>query len=629
MKTTLSYLVKACLITGIIMLSGCKKEPGIPVLNTTNVSIVTVNTVVVSGTVTSDGGSEVSVRGVCWSTDQNPTITDYSVNSGAGLGSFTASINGLEPNTTYYVRAYARNSEGISYGNEVTFSTGPASLATLTTLAVSPVKATTAVSGGIITSDGGSQIIARGVCWSTTPEPTTGDGITIGETGSGAFISYMTGLSPNNTYYVRAYATNSAGTSYGNEVSFLTGSLTPPTLTTVLVQMTAASVVVGGNITDTGDESGEITGRGICWSTAPFPTIDDENLSNGAGPGSFIIDLIGLNPGTTYFARAWAASSAFTDVFYGNEISFVTDQISGGPGIGFPGGGKYGAVSFAIGTKVYIGLGISNSDFSAYDFWEWDPATRLWTRLADFPGSLSNYTVGFSIGTKGYVMSSIWSEDGFFTNAFWEYDLSANKWTQKASLPTTPGRGSAVGFSIGTKGYVGLGFKEVYDGSPIEYLSDFWEWDQATDVWTRKADFAGNQRTGAVGFSIGNKGYIGTGSNGTAMSEEFWEWDQAADIWIKKADFEGGPRVAAVGFSIGNKGYIGTGNNGYQTSYLLQDFWEWDQSSNTWGKVADFAGGPRCGAFGVSIGNKAYIGTGSNYNNSYLQDFWEYDPHLQ
>ena len=126
----------------------------------------------------------------------------------------------------------------------------------------------------------------------------------------------------------------------------------------------------------------------------------------------------------------------------------------------------------------------------------------------------------------------------FLINEFWEYDPSTNNWTQKASLPTTPGRGSAVGFSIGTKGYVGLGIQgSIRWGIAAEYFSDFWEWDQATDVWTRKADFAGNQRAGAVGFSIGNKGYIGTGSNGTSFSNEFWEWDQATDIWTKKADF--------------------------------------------------------------------------------------------
>ncbi len=625
MKTTSSYLVQACLITGIIMLSGCKKEPGIPVLNTSNVSIISVNTVVVSGTVTSDGGSEVSVRGVCWSTDQNPTITDYSVNSGAGVGSFTASINGLEPNTTYYVRAYAKNSEGISYGNEVTFSTGQPSLATLTTSAVVFVKATTAVSGGNITSDGGGQIIARGVCWSTTPEPTTGDGITIGGTGSGAFISNMTGLSPNNTYYVRAYATNIAGTSYGNEVSFLTGSLTPPTLITELIQMTETSVVVGGNITDIGDGAGEITDRGICWSTASLPTIEGENLSNGSGPGSFTINLTGLNPGTTYFARAWAVNSTHTDVFYGNEVSFVAYAISGSD---YPGWARYDAVSFAIDNRVFIGFGFGDSDMPARDFWRWDPETMLWTRLANFPGSLGNETVGFSIGTKGYITSSIHSGVGFEENTFWEYDPISDKWTQKESLPTTPGRGSAVGFSIGTKGYIGIGFKEIYNGSPLEYYNDFWEWDQATDVWTRRADFAGSLRTGAVGFSIGNKGYIGTGGNGTSLSNEFWEWDQATDTWTQKADFAGDPRGSAVGFSIGNKGYIGTGANFNQNLYLLQDFWEWDQATNTWARVADFPGAPRSDAFGVAIGNKAYIGTGFNYNG-YFKDFLEYDPYLQ
>ena len=77
--------------------------------------------------------------------------------------------------------------------------------------------------------------------------------------------------------------------------------------------------------------------------------------------------------------------------------------------------------------------------------------------------------------------------------------------------------------------------------------------------WTPKADFAGGGRYGAVGFSIGTKGYIGTGHDGTVYKQDFWEWDQATDTWTQKADFPATPRVNAVGFSIGTKGYIGTG----------------------------------------------------------------------
>ncbi len=500
-------------------------------------------------------------------------------------------------------------------------------LPVVSTTIVSDITQTTALITGTIKDDGGAEITETGICWSIFPNPAISYSKKITGTGVGSITTTITGLLPNTTYYARVYAMNREGISYGNEIIFLTSSFDPPTLTTVLIEATESLIVLGVNITGEEGAGEMIIERGVCYGIEVLPTIEGLRLSNGAGLGSFTIDLFNLNPGTTYFARAYAVNSSNQEVFYGNQISFVAYQVSGVSGGDFPGGGRAGAVSFGIGTKIYIGLGISNSDFPTNDFWEWDPETRIWTELARFPGDLGNETIGFSIGTKGYLTSSIWSVNGFLTNTFWEYDPSANKWTQKASLPTTPGRGSAVGFSIGTKGYIGIGFKEEYNGLPVEYLSDFWEWDQLTDLWVRKADFPGNQRIGAVGFSIGNKGYIGTGSDGTSLSDEFWEWDQATDVWTRKADFGGGTRAFAVGFSIGNKGYILTGINSNEAAYLSSDFWEFDQTTNTWAKINDFAGGPRYDAFGASIGNKAYIGTGYGYN-SYLEDFWEFDPNI-
>jgi plastocyanin len=122
----------------------------------------------------------------------------------------------------YYVRAYATNSAGTAYGNEVSFTTTAASLATLTTTAASAITTTTAVSGGDITDDNGSNITARGVCWSTNMTPTIAGLHTTDGTGQGVFTSSITGLTPGTVYYVRAYATNSAGTAYGNEVTFTT-----------------------------------------------------------------------------------------------------------------------------------------------------------------------------------------------------------------------------------------------------------------------------------------------------------------------------------------------------------------------------------------------------------------------
>jgi hypothetical protein len=96
------------------------------------------------------------------------------------------------------------------------------SLSTLSTVAVSSITTTSASSGGNITSDGGTPVTARGVCWSTSSGPTIADSKTIDGAGVGSFTSSLTGLATGTTYYVRAYATNSSGTAYGNEVSFVT-----------------------------------------------------------------------------------------------------------------------------------------------------------------------------------------------------------------------------------------------------------------------------------------------------------------------------------------------------------------------------------------------------------------------
>ena len=198
-----------------------------PVLTTTNASNISLIGASSGGNITSDGGADITARGVVWSTTQNPTIalTTKTVD-GTGTGSFNSSISGLTPNTTYYVRAYATNSVGTSYGNEINFTTASIQLPVLTTTAISNIGQTTSTSGGTISSDGGATITERGVVWSTSQNPTVSLSTkTIDGSGTGTFTSNIIGLTANTQYYVRAYATNSAGTAYGNEVIFTT--LTP------------------------------------------------------------------------------------------------------------------------------------------------------------------------------------------------------------------------------------------------------------------------------------------------------------------------------------------------------------------------------------------------------------------
>jgi hypothetical protein len=159
---------------------------------------------------------------VCWSTSANPTTANNHTIDGGGIGSFVSFITLLTPNTLYYVRAYATNSMGTAYGDNVNFTTLPPSVPVVVTNGVIYIGQTVATCGGNITSDGGSFVTARGVCWSTSINPTTADPHTIDGSGTGTFVSSITGLTPNTLYHVRAYATNSVGTAYGNDVTFTT-----------------------------------------------------------------------------------------------------------------------------------------------------------------------------------------------------------------------------------------------------------------------------------------------------------------------------------------------------------------------------------------------------------------------
>ncbi|MFH1119834.1 MAG: hypothetical protein V1775_08415 [Bacteroidota bacterium] len=173
------------------------------------------------GEVITQGASTVTSKGICWNTLPNPTIDHSFTTDGADFGSYISQITGLLPDTTYYVRAYSANNDTLVYGNQLNFRT-LAELPVLTTTEVSGILAESAISGGILTYDGGAQIIQRGVCWSTNPAPTLTDNSTNEGGGGEVFTSQLTGLIPYTTYYLRAYASNSAGTAYGNELIFNT-----------------------------------------------------------------------------------------------------------------------------------------------------------------------------------------------------------------------------------------------------------------------------------------------------------------------------------------------------------------------------------------------------------------------
>ena len=188
-----------------------------PTVTTNEVENITFTSAICGGNVTYDGGVEVTAKGICWSTEPNPTVSDNYTVDGSGIGSYTSNLSNLLESTTYYVRAYATNVVGTSYGEERSFTTLEGiELPAVITSDITEVTHNSAVSGGNVTDDGGSEVTARGVCWSTNQNPTIEDNKTTDGAGLGSYTSNLTNLESNTTYYVRAYAINEAGTAYGS-----------------------------------------------------------------------------------------------------------------------------------------------------------------------------------------------------------------------------------------------------------------------------------------------------------------------------------------------------------------------------------------------------------------------------
>jgi uncharacterized protein (TIGR02145 family) len=404
----------------------------LPSISTTAISGITQNNASSGGNISSDGGASITARGVCWNTVAGPSISNSKTTDGTGTGNFASSLTGLTAGITYYVRAYATNTAGTGYGNEISFTTSAPTpvVPTLTTTAASSITQTTATSGGNITSNGGATVTVSGVCWSTSVNPVATGSHTTDGTATGTFTSSITGLTVNTAYYVRAYATNSIGTAYGNEISFTTsaGTSTPPTAPTLLSAVAVSSTQINLNWTDNADNEGgfkierspdgstnwveintaganittypntgltastayyyrvraynaggnsgysnidnattftlptvttnavsaitsttatsggnvisdggaPVTARGVCWNTATGPSISNSKTTDASGTGSFASSLTGLTANTTYYVRAYATNSVGTA--YGDELTFttnaVTSTVPGAPTIG-------------------------------------------------------------------------------------------------------------------------------------------------------------------------------------------------------------------------------------------------------------------------------------------------------
>ena len=315
---------------------------------------------------------------------------------------------------------------------------------TVVTKSVGEVTKTSAKVVGQVAADGGAEVTERGICWSTDGTPTILDfRVKDTEGGLGSYEIIFTDLVPNTQYYVRAYATNEAGTGYGDEKTFTTlgdepeepgdepeepgdepetpeqpEEVAPAVTTAEVTEITINSAVCGGEVISGGDAV--VVVRGVCWSMEQNPTIEDSHTTDGISTGTYTSNLTELNHSTTYYVRAYAINAKGITV-YGEEKSFMTLPIEGTTDghswvdLGLPSGLKWATCNVGATSPEEYG-----------DYFAWGETT---TKTEYTDDNCPTYGLSKSeLQSQGYI-----DGEGNLTS---QYDAATANWGGTWRMPT-------------------------------------------------------------------------------------------------------------------------------------------------------------------------------------------------
>lgn len=318
-----------------------------PTVLTVSVSSISATGATLTGNITAEGSDPVTERGFIYGTSE--TNLSQRAECGTGTGTFNKALTGLSASTTYYFKAYATSDAGTSYGEIESFTTQSPAAPTIQTMSASNITQTGATINGKIVSTGTSGVTVRGFVYGTSATNLSQNVESTVTTDN--FNKAISGLAPSTTYYYKAYAVNSVGTSYGEVTSFTTLAPTAPTVVTgVATNITSQGATLNGNVTS--DGGANVTARGFVYGTNQNNLT--QNVSCGTGTGSMNYNLT-LSVGGTYYYKAYATNSIGTT--YGEVKTFDMTYINGHEyvDLGLPSGKLWATCNVGASSPTDVG----------------------------------------------------------------------------------------------------------------------------------------------------------------------------------------------------------------------------------------------------------------------------------
>ncbi|MDR2389330.1 MAG: hypothetical protein LBD89_06065, partial [Tannerellaceae bacterium] len=614
----------------VALLLGCLDDPdvskdiingGVPEITTDSIHTVKANSIEASAVIFRQNGARATQYGFYVSKENDSEKKKFdapAVTPDNGKIEFQVAITGLEPSTTYVIRAFAANQVGEGLGAELKRTTTNG-LGSIITLKPDSIKGTSAISGGHITESGEGEMIDRGLFLSqhgdmslcdTLPSPLKTD----------SFLFKVTGLDTMTTYYLQAFVKNHFGTFTGEIDSFTTRSGKPEFVAGAfrITEWGFEDATYSVELLSEGDSP--ITSKGICWSESPSPGINDSTLLHTNG--NFSGTITGLKPFTKYYVRAFATNESFGTA-YSETLEFTTRNnqpvvetteilsLSNGsagikgnilsPGMGnitvagfcwstspnpsilnykqdiTTGEGEFAGYINALrgGTTYYVRAFAQNSSGqTAYGRELKIETPAIFSSKAPFTGDmrLPNSTASFVIGNTAYLLGGDKGLD--CTGELWAYNLG-DRWDAVASFPDVPRKWQTAAV-VNNIAYVFGGFdgSNNYTDAMYRYLPNQNRWEHIP------TSFGPTPMHSCVSSAISTSAYF-VGGYRDSLLNDVWRFDTYLYGWERKADFPI-KQYNGIAVTINEVVYAGLGQTSADGTVSTHRLWSSFGSFNTW-----------------------------------------------